>query len=129
MSTQTMPKQFHRLLGDKTLFQQTALRAREVGADLPPFVIGNGNHAARIINDLDQVGTPPGRLILEPVGRNTAAAITMAALEAPRADARLLVMPHEHVIKDVPAFADAIRQAESTVSDGWTLTFGENGKD
>ena len=124
MSTQTMPKQFHRLLGDKTLFQQTALRAHEVGGDLPPFVIGNGKHAARIMDDLDQVGTPPGRLILEPVGRNTAAAIAMAALEAPRTDALLLVMPSDHVIKDERAFAAAIHQAEAAARDGWLVTFG-----
>src|SRR3546814_1469352 len=48
----------------------------------------------------------------------------MAALEAPRADALLLVMPSDHVIKDVPAFAAAIRQAESPARDGWLVTFG-----
>lgn len=124
MSTQTKPKQFHRLSGDKTLFQQTVLRGRAVSADLLPIVIANSNHAARIMDDFAEIGAQPGRLILEPVGRNTAAAIAMAALEAPATDALLLVMPSDHVIKDVAAFAAAIRQAEGAARDGWLVTFG-----
>lgn len=124
LSTQAKPKQFHPLGGEKTLFQQAVLRARAIGTDLPPLVVANRDHGERVSNDLHEIGVSLSKLILEPVGRNTAAAIVMAALEAPVVDALLLVMPSDHVIRDTGAFAAAIRQAEPAARDGWLVTFG-----
>ena len=64
-----------------------------------------------------------GALILEPEGRNTAPAIALAALEA-EPDALLLVLPSDHLVKDVAAFRDAVRLAAPAARDGWIVTFG-----
>jgi mannose-1-phosphate guanylyltransferase/mannose-1-phosphate guanylyltransferase/mannose-6-phosphate isomerase len=88
-----------------------------------PVVVSNAAHAALIEQQLAAVGVQNAFLILEPAGRNTAPAIAAAALALDR-DAIMLVMPSDHVIRDVPAYNAAIASAKPLAEQGWLITFG-----
>lgn len=122
MSRPESPKQLLPLTGDKTMLQLTARRAHGE-AFAPPVVVANARHAEAIDAQLAAVDARPQAVILEPVGRNTAPAIALAALVAGAEDA-LLVMPSDHVINDVDAFRDAVDAAMPLVAEGWLVTFG-----
>ncbi|MEI5688791.1 MULTISPECIES: mannose-1-phosphate guanylyltransferase/mannose-6-phosphate isomerase [Sphingomonas] len=122
MSRPEMPKQLLALTAEETMLQLTAKRAHGE-AFAAPIVVANARHADHIDEQLNAVGATPQAVILEPVARNTAPAIALAALAAKGEDA-LLVMPSDHVIADVPAFHAAIEAALPLVNDGWLVTFG-----
>ena len=124
MSRPELPKQFLPLTADETMLQLTARRTREGERFAAPIVVANAMHADQIEGQLAETGTSPAALILEPMGRNTAPAIALAALAAADADAPLLVMPSDHVINDVDAFHAAIARALPLVEEGWLVTFG-----
>jgi mannose-1-phosphate guanylyltransferase/mannose-1-phosphate guanylyltransferase/mannose-6-phosphate isomerase len=105
------------------MLQLTARRVPANEGFAAPIVVANEAHAEMIEQQLDQAGIADSRLILEPVGRNTAPAIALAALALPR-DAIMLVMPSDHVIRDAAAFRAAIRAATPLVEQGWLATFG-----
>ncbi len=117
------PKQLLSLTDELTMLQLTAGRAADGVRFAPPVVVANEAHADMIEAQLAAVGVAARPLILEPAGRNTAPAIALAALGA-EAAAMLLVMPSDHVIRDVPAFVAAIERAVPLVADGWLVTFG-----
>ncbi len=122
MSTPAMPKQMLALTAEDTMLQLTAKRTQ--GEQFAaPIVVANARHVDMVETQLDAVAAAAQSLILEPVGRNTAPAIALAALAAP-GDAPLLVMPSDHVILDVPAFHAAIEAALPLVEQGWLVTFG-----
>jgi mannose-1-phosphate guanylyltransferase/mannose-1-phosphate guanylyltransferase/mannose-6-phosphate isomerase len=123
MSTPETPKQLLALTADETMLQLTARRA---SGDhfASPIVVANQRHAEEIEAQLKAVGTPAQALILEPVARNTAPAIALAALAAGGGDAALLIMPSDHVITDTDAFHAAIHAARAMVDQGWLVTFG-----
>lgn len=122
MSRPERPKQFLPLTADATMLQLTAGRA--IGDTFSaPIVVASAAHADEVEAQLAAADAPAQALILEPVGRNTAPAIALAALTAP-GDRALLVMPSDHVIADVDAFHAAIRAALPLVDDGWLVTFG-----
>jgi len=123
LSRSGMPKQLLRLTHDQTMLQLTARRTADPARFAPPLIVANIAHADMIESQLAAAGTPAARLILEPVGRNTAPAIALAALSVPP-EAMLLVMPSDHVIGDVPAFLAAVEAARAVVEDGWLATFG-----
>jgi len=102
--------------------QLTARRAHGE-AFAAPIVVANARHADAIDEQLAAADAKPQAVILEPVGRNTAPAIALAALAAGAEDA-LLVMPSDHVIADVEAFRAAVDAAMPMVADGWLVTFG-----
>jgi mannose-1-phosphate guanylyltransferase/mannose-6-phosphate isomerase len=124
------PKQFLSLLGEGTMLQQTVLRldaAKETGQELArPLVVGNEEHRFLVIEQLGEVSRPPEAVILEPVGKNTAPALTLAALWSAERDddATLLVMPADHHIAKVDVFAKAVSEGESLARDGHLVTFG-----
>jgi len=123
MSRPEMPKQLLPLTDERTMLQLTASRA--AGARFaPPIVVANAQHADLIEDQLSRGGTAAQALVLEPVGRNTAPAIALAALAAADPEAALLVMPSDHVIADVAAFHRAIEAALPLVGQGWLVTFG-----
>jgi len=123
MSTPETPKQLLALTADETMLQLTAQRA--AGEHFaPPIVVANQRHAEEIEAQLEAVGAPAQALILEPVARNTAPAIALAALAAGGGDAALLIMPSDHVITDTAAFHAAIDAARPMVDQGWLVTFG-----
>jgi len=123
MSTPETPKQLLALTAEETMLQLTAQRA--AGEQFAaPIVVANQRHAEEIETQLEAVGAPAQALILEPVGRNTAPAIALAALAAGDGEAALLIMPSDHVITDVDAFHAAIHAALPLVEQGWLVTFG-----
>jgi mannose-1-phosphate guanylyltransferase/mannose-1-phosphate guanylyltransferase/mannose-6-phosphate isomerase len=106
------------------MLQLTAQRTPVEHGFAAPIVVANAAHADEVEAQLAAVGTRPSAIILEPVGRNTAPAIALAALAAGGGASPLLVMPSDHVIADVAAFHAAITAALPLVADGWLVTFG-----
>jgi len=90
-----------------------------------PMVVCNEEYRFVIAEQLRLMGTP-GAIVLEPFGRNTAPALTLAALAAMRdgGDPVLLVMPSDHVILDVPAFQSVVREGAELAERGAIVTFG-----
>lgn len=123
MSRPERPKQLLPLTASDTMLQLTARRTADATRFEAPIVVGNAAHADAVEAQLAEAGTPAGTLILEPMGRNTAPAIALAAIAA-GGGAPLLVMPSDHVINDVPAFLAAIDRALPLVDKGWLVTFG-----
>ncbi|MFE3969942.1 mannose-1-phosphate guanylyltransferase/mannose-6-phosphate isomerase [Stenotrophomonas sp. LMG 10879] len=125
LSREAYPKQFLPLAGELTMLQATWQRVAPI-ASRGPLVIANEEHRFVAAEQLQQVGAEPAAIILEPVGRNTAPAIAVAALEATRdgADALLLVLPSDHVITDEAAFRAAVQAASSAAEAGKLVTFG-----
>lgn len=127
LSRQKYPKQLLSFIGEDSLLQATLRRMEglanvELGA---PLVVCNEEYRFVIAEQLRLMGTK-GNILLEPVGRNTAPALTLAALAAMRdgSDPVLLVMPADHVIVDVPRFQMAIRAGLTLAADGAVITFG-----
>ena len=125
LSREAYPKQFLPLAGKLTMLQATWQRVAPI-ASRGPLVIANEEHRFVAAEQLQQVGAEPAAIILEPVGRNTAPAIAVAALEATRdgADALLLVLPSDHVITDEAAFRAAVQAAAGAAEAGKLVTFG-----
>lgn len=125
LSRPASPKQLLPLVGDQTMLQMTALRTAGWSLAGAPVVIGSIQHADAIEAQLAAAGIVPAALILEPVGRNTAAAVASAALAAAPEDL-LLVMPSDHLIADAAPFRAAVEAALPLARDGWLVTFGIN---
>ncbi|RHW18019.1 mannose-1-phosphate guanylyltransferase/mannose-6-phosphate isomerase [Sphingomonas gilva] len=123
MSRSDRPKQFLALTADATMLQLTAERTRDARF-AAPIVVAGAAHAAMVEEQFAQIGIEPAAIILEPVARNTAPAIALAALAADDPHAPLLVMPSDHAIADASAFGDAIAAALPLVEQGWLVTFG-----
>ena len=119
------PKQLLPLTADETMLQLTIARMQDLAAATvgQPILVANAAHADMIDEQLEQSGITDYRMILEPVGRNTAPAIGLAALAAEPGEL-LLVMPSDHVIADLPAFHEAIARALPLASEGYLVTFG-----
>jgi len=123
MSTPERPKQMLALTAEETMLQLTARRA--TGERFAaPIVVANARHADMVDEQLAAVEASAQALILEPMGRNTAPAIALAAIAAGGGSDPLLVMPSDHVITDVSAFHAAIHAAIPLVAEGWLVTFG-----
>jgi mannose-1-phosphate guanylyltransferase/mannose-6-phosphate isomerase len=125
LSREAYPKQFLPLTGERTMLQATWLRVADVAAH-PPIVVANESHRFVAAEQLQQAGTAPSAILLEPIGRNTAPAIAAAALEARRNgdDPLLLVLPSDHLINDIARFHQAIAQAAAIAEQGKLVTFG-----
>ena len=132
LSREAYPKQFLSLLGSKSLLQDTVLRISgalsDISEPLPPLLVCNTEHRFVVAEQLQSIGIAGARIILEPVGRNTAPALTVAALQALESasneDPVLLAMPSDHAITDLPAFHAAIRSALPAAAEGGIVTFG-----
>jgi mannose-1-phosphate guanylyltransferase / mannose-6-phosphate isomerase len=122
LSRELYPKQLLPLVGERTMLQETVHRLTGLDA-AAPIIVCNDAHRFLVAEQLRQLDKAPQAIILEPVGRNTAPAIALAALKAP-ADALLLVLPADHVIRDVAAFQAAIKTAMSAARTGKLVTFG-----
>ena len=123
LSRRAKPKQFHRLGGQRTLIQDTALRFT-TDAFCPPTVICNLSHSALVREQLAQVGVTPA-LILEPEGRNTGAAAVIAALAAEQAgDALVLLLSADARVADPEALRQAIAVGAPAALAGALVIFG-----
>jgi mannose-1-phosphate guanylyltransferase/mannose-6-phosphate isomerase len=126
LSRQNQPKQFLALVGDHSLFQETILRASKLPDVQPPVTVCSDDHRFMVGEQLQAIGVASGGIVLEPVARNTAPAIALAALHvlANDADATMLVMPADHLIEDEAAFRDAVAKALQLGGEGWLVAFG-----
>ena len=126
MSRTLYPKQLLRLLGTDSLLQQTVRRVGDRDCFARPLLIANEEHRFIIAEQLREVGTAAGALLLEPVGRNTAPAACVAALALAESDPDplMLLMPSDHIIEDIAAFAEAIERATVAARSGSLVSFG-----
>ena len=125
VSREAYPKQFLPLVGEDTMLQATWKRVAQV-AGAAPIVVANQEHRFMAAEQLRECNVTPQALILEPIGRNTAPAIAIAALQAMANgdDALLLVLPSDHVVRDEKAFHEAVKQAAAAAQTGKLVTFG-----
>ena len=127
MSRAGYPKQFLALHGDDgtTMLQATAKRVQR-GNFSNPLLVCNEEHRFILAEQLRQVDVKPDGIILEPVARNTAPAVAVAALTLGRTktDALMLVMPSDHVILDEASFHKAVEAAAEAAAGGALVTFG-----
>jgi mannose-1-phosphate guanylyltransferase/mannose-6-phosphate isomerase len=126
LSRELYPKQLLPLVGDKTMLQDTVLRLGSL-ADLgAPIVVCNDAHRFMVAEQMRQIDCEPESIILEPVGRNTAPAVVLAALQATvnGDDPLLLVLPADHVIQDAAALCATIVAGAQSASVDALLTFG-----
>ena len=126
MSREFYPKQFHHLLGDETMLQKTVQRLEGLCNDDQLIVIGNREHRFMITDQLAEIGWQNANVLLEPVGRNTAPAVAIAAMAALEisADATLLVLAADHVIADTDAFRRTVEEVMPFADEGKLITFG-----
>jgi mannose-1-phosphate guanylyltransferase len=120
VSRSECPKQFITLTDERTMFQLTLDRIEGIAGRTAPVIVGNAAHAELIRSQ----GGDGMTLILEPMARNTAPAIALAAIALEAQDSAMLVMPSDHVVTDVAAFHAAIERARPLVAEGWLVTFG-----
>ncbi|HSC77697.1 MAG TPA: sugar phosphate nucleotidyltransferase [Candidatus Acidoferrales bacterium] len=125
LSRRAKPKQFLALTGNKSLLQQTYGRLLRLFPPSRIYVVGNAEHRRLLRQQLPRV--PPGRLLLEPVGRNTAAAIALAAAHIrrhARGDAVLGVFPADHAIRDQARFLRIARAALAAAAEEVMVVLG-----
>ncbi len=125
LSREAYPKQFLPLVGDDTMLQATWRRVAALSRRAP-LVVANEEHRFLVAEQLRVIGAPTPRIVLEPVGRNTAPAIAAAALIArlDGGDPLLLVLPSDHVVRDDAAFRAAVIAAAPAAAAGALVTFG-----
>lgn len=125
LSRQLFPKQLLPLVNQHTMLQDTILRVKEL-PDVSPdvLVVCNEEHRFMVAEQLRSLAVPADTIILEPEGKNTAPALTLAALASRDKDCVMLVMPADHVIQDIPEFHQAIHQAAALAEQGYVVTFG-----
>jgi mannose-1-phosphate guanylyltransferase/mannose-1-phosphate guanylyltransferase/mannose-6-phosphate isomerase len=126
LSRAALPKQLLPLASDQSLLQDTVARLADMPEIAPPLMVCNVEHRFMIAEQMRQIDAKPRAIVLEPVGRNTAPAIAVAALMLARddADALMLVLPADHLIGDVAAFHESIRTAARAAQQGYLTTFG-----
>ena len=126
MSRKLYPKQLLNLTGNHTMIQNTLLRLVDFEKMAPPVIIGSEKHRVIVDQQLAEVNIRPSEIFLEPVGRNTAPAVAIAALKAMAMDPEslILVLPADHLIGNVPKFHEALRVAERFAEKGFLVTFG-----
>ncbi len=124
------PKQFLVLQGNRSLFQQAATRLGALAAaDIvvnAPCIVGNEEHRFLVLDQLRELALAPPTVLLEPMGRNTAPAMTLAALQAVQsgADPVLVVSPADQTVTDEPAFTAALQRAVRVAADGAIVILG-----
>jgi mannose-1-phosphate guanylyltransferase/mannose-6-phosphate isomerase len=125
LSREAFPKQFHKLAGQETLFQQTCRRLSG-GPFSGLFVLANHRHRFLIAEQLEEIAVPARDLVLEPVSRNTAPAACVAALIASRLDpdAFVLLAPSDHMVADTTVFTCAVEAGLPAAEEGALVTFG-----
>ena len=126
LSRELYPKQLLSLVGNRTMLQDTLLRLRNLRGVGDPIVVCNENHRFMVAEQLRAIGVSAGAIILEPMGRNTAPAVAVAALSA-RSDGEdpgLLVLPADHFIGDEAALLAALETGAAFAEAGRLITFG-----
>ncbi len=128
LSRSMFPKQFINFFNrhGKTLLGSTLVRLTPAAGFGAPIILCNNDHRFLVKAELDNAGIEAAAIVLEPVARNTAAAITVAALAAVRhqPNAVLVVMPSDHAVKNEAAFVEAVGKATEVAAGGKFVLFG-----
>ncbi|HEY2977972.1 MAG TPA: mannose-1-phosphate guanylyltransferase/mannose-6-phosphate isomerase [Burkholderiaceae bacterium] len=131
LSRAKFPKQFLALTdSNRSLFQEAVQRLHELSTDdlavAPPVIVGNEEHRFLALDQLRELRCEPAAMVLEPAGRNTAPALTLAALQAQAggADPVLVVSPADQTVTDAPAFTQALRAAARVAASGSVVILG-----
>jgi len=128
LSRASYPKQYWPLAGsgEDTLLQQTQQRLTGLPELAAPLLICNEDHRFIVAEQLRQIGVEPAAILLEPIGRNTAPAVAVAALQATSQgeDPLLLVLAADHVIRDAAAFRATVTAGTAAAEAGQLVTFG-----
>ena len=128
LSRASYPKQYWALSGDgeSTLLQQTQQRLNGLDGLGSPLLICNEDHRFIVAEQMRQIDVEPNAILLEPMGRNTAPAVTVAALQATAdgADPLLLVLAADHVIRDASHFREVVEAGRRPAEEGRLVTFG-----
>ena len=125
LSREHHPKPLHALNGARTLLQETGTRCAAVEGSVEPLVICNEAHRFMVAAQLKRIGARPKAILLEPAGRGTAPALTLAAVHAVTADDPvLLVVPSDHAIGRTDAFARAVQRGAALAHQGYLVAFG-----
>ncbi|MDZ4841877.1 MAG: mannose-1-phosphate guanylyltransferase/mannose-6-phosphate isomerase [Hyphomicrobium aestuarii] len=128
LSRAMYPKQFIRFFHGqpKTFLGATLGRLPVADGYQPPIILCNADHRFLVREELERTGTKPHSIVLEPVARNTAPAIAVAALiaSAETPEAILIVMPSDHVVRDELAFTVAVQKAAAVAAEGRLVLFG-----
>ncbi len=128
LSRASYPKQYWALAGqgEETLLQQTQQRLEGIADLQPPLLICNEDHRFIVAEQMRQIGVDPSAILLEPVGRNTAPAVAIAALQAMAEgdDPLLLILAADHVIRDGADFRRMVQAGVQAADAGQLVTFG-----
>jgi mannose-1-phosphate guanylyltransferase/mannose-1-phosphate guanylyltransferase/mannose-6-phosphate isomerase len=126
MSREAYPKQLLPLVSEASLLQETARRVGAPALFHAPLFVCNEEHRFIVAEQLRQIDVAPAAIVLEPVGRNTAPAVCVAAQLLARDDPRalMLVLPSDHIIANTAAFHEACRTAAAAAAAGALVTFG-----
>ena len=130
LSREYHPKQFLPLMGGRTMLQETVARLDGMKGVAAPLIVCNEAHRFLVADQMREIGIGPQAIIVEPVGRNTAPALTLAALslvetgKADGADPVVLSMHADHVIPETTPFQEAVRAALPLAAIGNIVTFG-----
>lgn len=125
LSRKSRPKQFVKLVDEQSLFQKTILRCSGKPLNAKPIIVGSDASRFLIAEDLNEIGKEAD-ILIEPVARNTCAAIACACLHALSRDknAQVLVMAADHLISDHSAFLQAVAKASNIAAKDYLVTFG-----
>ena len=128
LSRSNFPKQYLNLIsnGNKSLFQETQERLQSLDHFLPPIIVCNEEHRFIVSEQMRQINIKPSSILLEPFGRNTAPAITIAALKAIEIDkeSTILVLPADHQIGNIQEFRKVIEFGINCAGEGSLIAFG-----
>ena len=130
LSREQHPKQFFPIVDDESMLQQTVRRLDGLTSVEMPLIVCNEAHRFFAVDQLRAVGVSPLGIIIEPEGRNTAPALTLAALrllemgDSREHDPIVLAMPGDHLVRDVVAFHEAVEAGRALAARGWLVTFG-----
>jgi len=126
LSRKQYPKQYLSLTGVNTMLQETILRLNGLKNLSKPIIVCNEDHRFLVAEQCQQIGLNKPTILLEPVGKNTAPAIAVSALQAENMSENsiLLVLPADHIIQDVDEFYKAIDIATKQAQQGKLVVFG-----
>lgn len=128
VSRELSPKQFSDFFGEKSLFEKTILRTKDENIFHNPVIICNNDHRFNVSESLKNIKIAPKSIILEPIARNTAPAIAIAAIDIvtnnKKNDDIMLVMPSDHIIEDEKEFLKQVEIAAKAAQGEQLVTFG-----
>lgn len=127
LSLPSRPKQFAPLVSSRSMIHETAARFADRAHFEPPIIVGSAAHKDLLVDESAKFPAPTSKILLEPIGRNTAPAIAAAAHHISAQfgeDALMLVLPADHAIANQDAFIAAILKAAQAATVGKLVTFG-----